>query len=160
MTEIQSKIEEIKKILNNRVDHFQYSRKVKIPFKVHSFIEIMNLRMIDFCEAANILIDSNHIIPSLPLIRSLFENIAVTYRISAAIDNSLKSNILIQNFDDLIMKLSFGTKYDNVLKAISILTNIEKLDKVYNGIKKYYDDLCEFVHPNWNGVEGSYSQLN
>jgi len=160
MTEIQSKIEEIRILLDGRIEHFEYSNKAQIPFKVHSFIEIMNLRMIDFCEAANLLITSNHIIPSLPLIRALFENIAVTYRISSTIDNSLNANKLTEDFDDLIMKISLGTRYDNNLRAINIMTNLEKLDKKYNGIKKFYDELCEFVHPNWDGVEGSYSELN
>lgn len=39
------------------------------------------------------------------------------------------------------------------------MTNLEKLDKVYDGIFKIYKDLCEFVHPNWDGVQGSYSEL-
>jgi len=49
MTEIQTKIEEIRLLFNDRVEHFEYSRNANIPFKVHSFIEIMNLRMLDFC---------------------------------------------------------------------------------------------------------------
>jgi hypothetical protein len=159
MTEIQTEIEEIRLLINDRVEHFEYSHKAKIPFKVHSFIEIMNLRMLDFCEASYLLINRNHIIPSLTLIRALFENVAVTYRISSAIDKSLYSNKMTENFDDLITKISLGTRYDNDMSAINILTNIEKLDKKYNGIKKFYDDLCEFVHPNWDGVEGSYSEL-
>lgn len=160
MSEIQSKIEEIRLLLNDRVEHFEYSRKAKIPFKVHSFIEIMNLRMLDFCESSYLLINSNHIIPSLTLIRALFENVSVAYRISSAVDNSLNLNKLTEKFDDLITKISLGTRYDSDVSAINIMTNIEKLDKKYNGIKKFYDDLCEFVHPNWDGVEGSYSQLN
>jgi len=159
MTEIQTKIEDIRLLLNDRVEHFEYSRKAKIPFKVHSFIEIMNLRMFDFCEASYLLINSNHIIPSLTLIRTLFENVAVTYRISSAIDKSLKSNKLTEDFDDLITKISLGTRYDSDVSAINIMTNIEKLDKKYNGMLKFYEDLCEFVHPNWDGVEGSYSEL-
>jgi hypothetical protein len=160
MTEIQLKILEIKELLTDRVEHFEYSHKAKIPFKVHSFIQIMNLRMSDFCEAIDLLIDSNHIIPSLNLIRTLFENVAVTYRISSAIDKSLKSNKLIEDFDDLITKISLGTKYESDVIAIGIMTNLDKLDKEYKGIRKIYEDLCEFVHPNWDGVQGSYSKLN
>lgn len=159
MTEIQLKIVEIKELLTDRVIRFEYSQIAKIPYKVHSFIEIMNLRMADFCEATDLLIKSNHIIPSLTLIRSLFENIAATHRIYSAIEKSLKSNKLTEDFDDLIMKISFGTRYENDVKAINILTNLEKLDKEYNGIIKIYEDLCEFVHPNWDGVQGSYSKL-
>jgi len=160
MTAIDSKIEEIKQLLTYRVEHFEYSRRAKIPFKVHSFIEIMNLRMVDFSEATDLLINSNHIVPSLTLIRTLFENVAATYRISSAIDKSLKSNKLTEDFDDLITKISLGTRYESDVRAINIITNLEKLDKEHNGIKNFYDDLCEFVHPNWDGVQGSYSELN
>jgi len=160
MTDIQSKIEKIRLLKNDRIEHFQYSRKAKIPFKVHSFIEIMNLRMNDFCDATDLLISNNHIIPSVSLIRALFENVAITYCISSAIDKSLKANKLIENFDDLITKISFGTRYESQVDAINVLTQIDKLDKEYKGIRKFYDSLCEFVHPNRAGVEGSYSELN
>ena len=160
MTEIQLKIEEIKKLLSDRVEHFKYSRRAKIPFKVHSYIQTMNLRMADFYEATDLLINSNHIIPSLTLIRTIFENVASTYRISSAIDNSIKSNKLTEDFDDLITKISFGTRYESDVKAINIMTNLDQLDKEFNGIRKIYEDLCEFVHPNSDGVEGSYSELN
>lgn len=160
MTDIQTKIKKIRLLKSDRIEHFQYSRKAKIPYKVHSFIEVMNLRMIDFCDATDLLIRNNHIIPSVSLIRALFENVAITYCITAAVDNSLKANKLIENFDDLITKISLGTRYESNVSAINILTQIDKLDKEYKGIRKFYDSLCEFVHPNWDGVEGSYSELN
>lgn len=160
MTDIQSKIDEIRSLKNDRIDHFQYSRKATIPFKVHSFIETMNLRMSDFCDATNLLIRSDHIIPSLNLIRTLFENVAITHRVCSAMVNSFKVNRLTENFNDLIEKLFLGTRYDEEIQAINILTCIDKLDKEYNGYREYYDALCEFVHPNWDGVGGSYSNLN
>jgi hypothetical protein len=116
--------------------------------------------MIDFCEAIDILIKNNHVVPSLPLIRALFENIAISNRIVSAIENSLLSNKLVENFDDLITIISFGTRYDGEDMSINILTQIDNLDKKYKGIKKSYNSLCEFVHPNWDGVGGSYSELN
>lgn len=45
-------INELRMNLTEKVEHFQYSRIAKIPLKVHSFVEIMNLRMLDFSEAA------------------------------------------------------------------------------------------------------------
>lgn len=160
MTDIQSKIDEIQSLLQDRIGHFQYSHKAKIPYKVHSLVEVMNLRMTDFCEATDILIRNNHIIPSLNLIRTLFENVAITYRVSSAMEDSLKANRLIENFDDFMEKLSFGTRYDEEVQSINVLTNIDKLDKNYKGFREFYDSLCEFVHPNWDGVEGSYSEIN
>jgi hypothetical protein len=57
------------------------------------------------------------------------------------------------------MKISLGTKYNDDIVSHNIMTHIDKLEKNYPGIKNYYDALCEFVHPNWDGVQGSYSEL-
>lgn len=130
-----------------------------VPFKVHSFLEIMNLRMLDFCEATDLLLKSNNVIPALSTLRVLFENIAISNRISIAVSKSIESNKLQENFDDLISKINLGTRYNDDLPAINILTQIEKLAKKYPDIEKFYEALSEFVHPNWDGVQGSYSEL-
>lgn len=145
-----------------KIHHFHYSHLSKIPFKAHSFMEVMNLRMIDFSESAELLIKNNHIIPSLPLIRALFENIAITNRVVASVEESLLNNKLDENFDELISKILFGTKIEEAdeIPAINILTQIDKLDKNYSGLRKFYDSLSEFVHPNSDGVIGSYSELH
>lgn len=162
MQEIENKINQLQAIRSEKVLHYHYSNQGKIPFKVHSFMEIMNLRMIDFSESAELLIKNNHIIPALPIIRALFENIAVTYRIVTAVEKSLENNKLEVNFDELITKISFGTKINepDEIAATNILTQIDKIDNEYNGLRKFYDSLSEFVHPNSDGVIGSYSELN
>ncbi len=157
---IDKMINEMKIQLTNKVDHFHYSKIAKIPFKVHSFIEIMNLRMIDFSESAQTLLNNNQIVPAIPLIRSLFENVAITNRIVSAVKSSLQNNKLTDDFDNLITKIEFGTRYSEDIVSINVLTQIDKLDKQFKGLRKHYDSLCEFTHPNWDGVEGSYSELD
>ena len=157
---INKMINELRMHLADRIEHFQYSRTAKIPFKVHSFIEIMNLRMFDFSESVQLLLKQNKVIPAIPLIRSLFENVAITNRIVNAVDSSLLNKKLTNDFDDLITKIKFGTRYNDEIVSINVLTQIDKLDKQFNGLRKCYDDLCEFTHPNWDGVEGSYSELD
>lgn len=156
---MQQKIEQIRNLTNLEIYHFQFSKVAKIPFKVHSFIEIMSLRMLDFCEATDLLLKSNHVVPALSTLRVVFENIAVSNRISMAVEKSVESNNLQENFDDLISKINFGTRYCNESKAINILTQIDKLVKKYPIAENFYDELSEFVHPNWDGVQGSYSDL-
>jgi hypothetical protein len=156
---MQEKINEIRNLTNLEIYHFQFSKTAKIPFKVHSFIEIMNLRMLDFCESTNLLLETNHVIPALSTLRVIFENVAVSNRISLAIKNTIKSGQLPENFDELISKINFGTRYNDEYPAINILTQIEKLNKEYPITENFYEALSEFVHPNWDGVQGSYSEL-
>lgn len=157
---IKSKIYELQSLKTDKIYHFQYSTKSNIPFKVHSFVEIMNCRMIDFCESTDLLLKKNHIIPALSLIRSQFENTAITFCVKNEVEISLKTNMLPENIDDKLTRLTLGAKNDTEPEPFNILTLIDKLDKKYPDIKKFYESLCEFVHPNWDGVQGSYSELN
>lgn len=153
-------INELRMHLTDKVEHFHYSRIAKIPLKVHSFIEIMNLRMLDFSEAAQLLLQQDKVVPAIPLIRSLFENVAITNGVVKAVELSLSTDKLTNDFDDLITKIKFGTRYSDDIVSTNILTQLDKLDKHFNGVRKFYDALCEFTHPNWDGVEGSYSELD
>jgi hypothetical protein len=150
---------EIQSLKTDLINHFEYSDRAKIPYKVHLLIESMNCRMIDFCESIDMLIMNNHVVPAVSLIRSLFEMTAIINRISSSIEKSIIQTKLIENFDDLMMKLCFGTRYESNYNATNILSQIEKLDKKHNGVLNFYNDLCEFVHPNSDGVIGSYSEL-
>ena len=55
-----------------------------------------------------------------------------------------------------------GEHYENFkdYKAKNILTLVQKLEKEYPQTKDFYSTICEFVHPNGDGVCGSYSQLD
>ncbi len=141
------------------VNHFEHSKKARIPFKVKLLVEAMNCRMIDFCESIDLLIKHNNIIPTTLLIRSLFEMLAIIDRVNSGIDHSLTENKLTEDFSELIMKLLFGTRYDTNYCAINILTQLEKINKKQDWVIKFYNDLSEFVHPNSDGVLGSYSEL-
>jgi hypothetical protein len=159
MEEIKALINEVRKLKVDNFPHRHYSTVAKIPFKVQSFAEIMNCRMLDFCESVDLLISNNHIIPSVSIIRGIFENLSITNRVLLSIRKSLEFNKLMDDSDELIMKIIYGTRYGET-EAINILTQLDKLDKEYEGIRLFYDSLCEFVHPNWDGVEGSYSILH
>lgn len=49
---------------------------------------------------------------------------------------------------------------DSGVEAINILTAIDKLNKEYKNIRREYEFICEFAHPNLPGLLGSYGQLN
>lgn len=159
MTEIEKILFDLKKFSINEIDNFKYSRKSKIPMKIHIYIEAMNLRTIDFSEAALILLQANYIVPSMTLIRSVFENVAQFYSISKTIERVVKTNKFENEIDEKITKVLLGTRYDDEYKAVNILTQIERINEDFNGFRKFYESLCEFTHPNWDGVAGSYSEL-
>lgn len=46
------------------------------------------------------------------------------------------------------------------IESHNILTAVDRLDKEFIGLRRMYDTLCEFTHPNWSGCMGSYSKLD
>jgi len=158
---MQERINDLKSLGLKEVYHFQYSRRSKTAFKIHSFHEALTCRMIDFSEAAILLMAQNHIVPSLSLIRALFENLAMLNRIKKSMLLSIKAGKPVEKFDDLITSVIFGTRITgDDLKAINISTQLSHLENEFPGVKEFYDTLCEFVHPNSDGVFLSYSMLN
>jgi hypothetical protein len=65
------------------------------------------------------------------------------------------------SYDEFLMKGMLGSKDSTgKLQAYNVLTAVEHLDKEFTGVKQLYERLCEFTHPNWSGVMGSYSKHN
>ena len=46
------------------------------------------------------------------------------------------------------------------MESYNVLTAVNRLDKEFGGLRQMYDNLCEFTHPNWSGVMGSYSKID
>jgi len=61
--------------------------------------------------------------------------------------------------DEFLMKGTFGGRTDDALrKSPNILTAIDHTAKEHKKYRKLYDELSEFVHPNWFGTAGLYSK--
>jgi hypothetical protein len=65
-----------------------------------------------------------------------------------------------ESFDEFLMKGLLGSKDGTTqIESYNVLTAVDHLNKDFDGLRKMYDTLCEFTHPNWSGVMGSYSKL-
>ena len=78
------------------------------------------------------------------------------------------------NVDDTLMRILYSNRFDKEnryvgeehyehfkgYKAKNIMSLVQKLEKDYPHVKDFYSTICEFVHPNGDGVCGSYSYLN
>lgn len=157
---IENLIEELRASYNSVIDNKKYSTLAKIPYKIHSYVELLNLRMTDYAESCLLLFTSNHIVPAISLIRAMFENDSILYRVSILVEETTELGKLPKDLDDTITNIIYGTRYNEDCKSVNILTYLKKLDKEYPKILNFYEDLCEFVHPNWDGVQGSYAEID
>lgn len=152
----------------------QYSWRAKHPFKVMSFVNAMTWRMFDMSNAALTLMRRSSIIPSLCLVRGCWENMVATYELKELVQLCCEQKAIPSDVDETLMRILYSNRYDKdnryvggehfenfkEYKAKNILTLVQKLEKEYPQTKDFYSTICEFVHPNGDGVGGSYSQLD
>lgn len=152
----------------------EYSWRAKHPFKVMSFVNAMTWRMYDMSHAALILMKEEAVIPSLCLVRACWENMVATFELTELVQSCCEQKALPRDVDETLMRILYSNRYDKdnrymdgehyehfkEYKAKNILTLVQKLEKRYPETKDFYSTICEFVHPNGDGVGGSYSHLD
>lgn len=152
----------------------QYSWRAKHPFKVMSYVNAMTWRMYDMSNAALTLMKMDSIIPSLCIVRACWENMVATYELKVLVHFCCEQKTIPGDVDETLMRILYSNRYDKnnryvggehfenfkEYKAKNILTLVQKLEKEYPQTKDLYSTICEFVHPNGDGVGGSYSQLD
>lgn len=92
--------------------------------------------------------------------RGLIETAAMFFYVIKQLENLLEEKDF-QKIDHLIMESIFSTRLENYLphKSKNILTIIDKVDKDSKGIRKTYDSLCEFAHPNSDALLMLYGEI-
>ena len=173
MTNITESKELLKKISEHCVNSMQnkeYSNLSKLPYKVMTFVNSMNWRMKECAEGALLLLESDYTHPALMLIRSAMENAAIIISLADVIDDVIERKNVSAEIDKKLMLLLFGNNYrkddpftgidDALYKAERIGKHVKRAEVLYPGFQRYYSYLCEFVHPNYDGVSQSYSVLH
>lgn len=152
----------------------EYSMRAKQPFKVMSFVNAMNWRMYETTRAAVNLINQNLIIPSLCLVRAAWEDMAITYELKTLVFDCCEKQSITEEVDNTLMRMLFSNRFEKDnryvgehhyecfkdYKAKNILTLIGKIERDFPETKDFYSNICEFVHPNGDGVRGSYSAVD
>lgn len=170
ITEAKKYISELSKRCVTSMPNKEYSNLSKLPYKVMTFVNAMNWRMKECAEAAVLLFESDLTHPALMLVRSSMENAAITIRLSDVVSEVVERKEIISGDDDNLMRLLFGNNYrkddpfiepdDERLKAERIGKHVKRAEELYPGFQRYYSYLCEFVHPNSDGVGQSFSKLH
>ena len=148
----------------------EYSSLCKLPWKVMTLVNSMNWRMKECAEAAVMLLENELTHPALMLIRGAMENAAITIRLADVVRNTVYRKTVLKTDDEDLMRLLFANNYpkddpyiepkDRRYEAERIGTHVIRAEELYPGFKRYYKSLCEFVHPNSDGVGQSYSDLH
>ena len=154
-------------------DNYEWSRLSKLPLKVINILQPMTWRMRDAEEAARLLIDNNYVHPAAIMIRSAMENTAFVHMLSVVVQEVVEEGEVQDDTDEKLMTLSFGNQYkqgvfipDEVFesmqehKAFRSGKLLKEISKRYPSYNDMYSSLCEFAHPNTDGVQGCFSNLD
>lgn len=143
--------------LPDKIEAAALSHISKLPFKAVSLRETLIHRIADLSDAAISLYKSSKIVPTIIMIRSVFETSAVLFWLFKKLKHISETNEL-DDINDFLNKHLFGGKDDDAtVKSYNILTAIDHTDKEFENYRIAYDDLSEFAHPNWSGLIGAYS---
>ena len=170
ITESKKLLMKISEHCVNSMQNKEYSNLSKLPYKVMNFVNSMNWRMKECGEGALLLLESDYTHPALMLIRSAMENAAIIISLADVIDDVIERKNVSAETGKKLMLLLFGNNYrkddpftgidDKLYKAERIGKHVKRAEELYPGFQRYYSYLCEFVHPNYDGVSQSYSVLH
>jgi hypothetical protein len=131
----------------------------KIPFKAVSLREALIHRLADLSDIACKLYEQNRIVPAIIMVRAVMETLAMLYLLYVKVDRVVTSRELGE-IDDFLMRGIFGWRNETLAaQPLNILKAVDELDRKFKGYRRLYDDLSEFVHPNWSGTSGAYGNL-
>jgi hypothetical protein len=156
--DIREILDRIEASLPQRVDAAWVSATAKIPFKVLVYRETLIWRVLELGRSALQGFETNKIASAIILTRAALETSAALWYLGAKLDGVIQAETL-GDIDDKVMRLMFGSRvYPELGDAINVLTFIDKMDKEVPGLRRSYDRLSEYAHPNWAGAGLLYSR--
>lgn len=165
--ETSEMLAEAKRLTNNIIESLPskvqidaFTQKSKLPFKAVSIRELSIHRIAAIANVAVNLLEKEHIVPGVILTRAVVETTAIIFVLCEWLDQ-FNTDHDVDKLDNVLMNCMLGSRNNTGPRtAVSIISHIEKVDRVVTGFKSGYESLCEYTHPNWAGTLGTYGKIN
>ena len=153
-------IELSKKALPKVVDPSLKNLPSQIPFRVVCLRDILIHRVTHLADQAIEIHAANQFLPLMMTVRAAMETGALLYLLDKKIAAAIESEDT-KELEVFLKKATIGSRNsDTEIDAVNILTALDHMSKKFPPVRKYYDNLSEFCHPNFAGVLASYSRLS
>jgi hypothetical protein len=159
LAEARRRVELIGRHLPSSINAARFGVRSKVPYLLLCARGALIWRTEELARGACDMLDRDDLAAGILLTRGVTESAAFVWRLSQLLEDRQKYSEadLLRKFEQMLLG-SKNTSGDLELpKAINIITMMTHLDKRFPGIKEGYDQLSEFVHPNWSGVFGLFS---
>jgi hypothetical protein len=152
----------------------------RVPFQFLVYLQVVLNRVIEISESIIISINNSNMASAFILLRALNENSALILDGYIRLEKILKEDNF-QKVYEFITNLQYGTKLKNIINehvnkradfkndsyyteekikeiftSQQILSVIDRLSKYIFDLRERYDHLCEYAHPNYDGLMGLY----
>jgi hypothetical protein len=122
------------------------------------FREAQFCRAEEFARAACDMFERHDVVVGISNTRSFLESVAAIWFLNEKIKRQL-TNGLGQDIHEQMVQLAMGHRNDaDFPVAVNVLTMIDRCDSHLPGLRKNYDRLSEFAHPNYSGALGVYGE--
>lgn len=146
--------------LPKEVDARAFTLESKLPFKATSLREVLIHRIAELASIAVDLYQRDKLVAAFVITRAVIETVAMIYWLHEKVTEFLSSKD-IQKLDEFLMRAMLGSRDGTTsLESYNVLTAVDRVDKAFPDFRQMYDRLCEFTHPNWSGLLGSYGKTD
>lgn len=129
----------------------------RVAFKVLIYREALSWRVIELGEGAAVAIKSGNPLAGIILTRALVECAAAYHFLCKKLERCVEQNS-VDELDEAAKKFILGSRWEDwEFSATNILTMIDGANRDCPGLRKNYDHLSEFCHPNYSGVAMIFS---
>lgn len=156
IAEIQASVDRLESKLVGRLDAGSVS--VRLPFHVLQCREALAWRLAELSRDAFDALSQRRLTSSILLIRAAMETTAQAWDLRNKVKQAVDGDTVAE-VSSFVTRLLLGSRTSPDLPdAINVLTFIDAANREFDGLRKQYDHLSEFAHPNWAGTSHLYSK--
>ena len=132
--------------------------KSKTPYTAVVFRDAQYCRFEELCRAACDLFERGDVVAANICVRAMLETASSIWYLMELLQKEVNQG-LSGSAHAKIVQLLLGQRSDTdsgLPQSKNILSILDHADKKLPGLRKNYDRLSEFAHPNWSGALGTY----
>ena len=167
MDSIDQALKDWRESLCKSVDPGELLARNPVVYKWNATVRACNIREAaswraqDLLYQSKVLLKQKQMLGSRILLRSVFETLAVLIYLNQSMRKVVDGTLGFHDFSEKTNYLMHGSRDESTdFKSVNILTILKNADKRYPDLLSIYETLCEYAHPNYDGLISGYSHLN
>lgn len=160
LAEATARVQALSKSLPAQVDAASLSLTSKLPLKALAYREACLWRCEELARSAVNSFREGSTVSGIILTRAFTETAAGVWYLLELINRQL-DNAVESDLDERLMRLLMGHKGEEGMpESVNVMTFIDRMNRRIPGLRRAYDRMSEYAHPNWPGTGSAYSEID